>query len=193
MQDINVDKIQNDKNLINENPIKYKDIEFINEKCLMCKKKCENKIYKDYKIKNIYLCENCYKKEIKTHYKDDYFEIKFPENILKLKKDRKIRIKALGNKPIYDFNKFLKKIFFDNEGNFSLKEINEINEKDFSELKRIYDDMMLIKENPVKYFAEYQVSYINKQKMKLDVNERKLIENKLKLVLDNLMKLQEKY
>ena len=190
--DINDAKIQNDKNLINENPIiKYKDIEFIHEKCLLCKKKCENKIYKDYKKNNIYLCENCYKKEIKSQYKEDYFEIKFPENILKLKEERKIRRKALGNKPIIDFNNFINQIFFDKEGNFSTKEINEINDKEFSELKRIYDDMILINENPVKYFADYQVSYINKQKMKMNDNDKKLIDKKLELFLVNLIKLQK--
>ena len=191
MHDINDDKIQNDKNLINENPIKFKDIEFINEKCRMCKKKSDNKIYKDYKNKNIYLCENCYKNEIKSHYKDDYFEIKFPENVLKLRKERKIRIKALGNKPINDFNNFVNNIFFDKEGNFSTKDINEINDKEFSELKRIYDDMIFINEDPVKYFAEYQVLFINKPKMKLDDNEKNLIDKKLKLFLDNLIKLQK--
>jgi hypothetical protein len=193
MRNIIDDEIQNDKNLIKENPIKFEDIEFINQKCSICKKKTESNLYKDYKNKDkdIYICEICYRNINKKEHKNHYFEIKFPENVLKLKKERKIRRKVLGNKPINDFNNFLKKIFFDNEGNFSLKEINEINEKDFSELKRIYDDMMLIKENPVKYFAEYQVSYINKQKMNLDENGKKLIEKKLKLVLDNLTKLQK--
>ena len=182
--------INDDKNLKNEYPLKFKDIEFIHEKCLLCKKKCENKIYRHYKKKNIYLCENCYKKEIKSQYKDDYFKIKFPEKVLKLKEQRKIRIriKELGDKPIIDFNNFLNNIFFDKEGNFSKKEINEINDKDFSELKRIYNDMIFIKENPVKYFADYQVTFINKQRMKMDDHEKNLIDKKLKLVLNNLIK-----
>ena len=86
-------------------------------------------------------------------------------------------------------NIFLNKIFFDNEGNFSKKEINEINDKDFSELKRIYDDMIFINEDPLKYFSDYQVTFINKQKLKLNDNEQKLIDKKLKLVLDNFVKL----
>ena len=110
--DLNNDKIQNDKNLINKNPIKFKDIEFIHEKCFLYKKISDIRIYKDCKEYKLYLCENCYKKKIKSHYKDDYFEIKFPENVLKLKKERKIRINALGNKPINDFNNFLNNIFF---------------------------------------------------------------------------------
>ena len=186
--DYNDDKIQNDKNLKNENLIKFKDIEFIHEKCFLCHKKSENKIYKDYIENKLYLCEDCYKQNKKI-YKDNYFEIKFPKKLVDTIKERKIKRKELGNKPIIDFNKFLNNIFFDKEGNFSLKEINEISEEDFSELKRIYEDMILIKEDLLKFFADYQ-AFINNQKTKLDDNEKKLIEKKLELVMDNMVKLK---
>ena len=48
--------------------------------------------------------------------------------------------------------------------------------------------MIFIKENPVKYFADYQVTFINKQRMKMDDHEKNLIDKKLKLVLNNLIK-----
>jgi hypothetical protein len=51
--------------------------------------------------------------------------------------------------------------------------------------------MILINKDPGDFFAEYQSSYINIQKMKLDDNKRKLIDKKLKLFFDNLLKLQE--
>ena len=85
----------------------------------------------------------------------------------------------------------LNNIFFDNEGNFKTKEIKEINDKDFFDLKRIYDDMRLINEDPVNYFADYQVTFINKQISKMDDNERKLIGEKMRLVYDILAKLQK--
>ena len=182
--DYNNDTIQIDKN-----HILIKDIEFINKKCSLCHKKSENKIYKDFKENKSYICENCYNQNKKI-YKDNVFEIKFPKKLLDSIKERKIKRKELGNRPIIDFNKFLNNIFFDNEGNFSLKEINEINDKDFSELKRIYDDMRLIHEDLLKYFADYQVTFINPQKAKLKDNEQMLIEKKLKLVMDNLAKLK---
>jgi hypothetical protein len=85
----------------------------------------------------------------------------------------------------------LNNIFFDNKGDFKTKEIKEINDKDFSDLKRIYDDMRLINEDPVNYFADYQVKFINKQILKMDDNDKKLINEKLKLVYDILVKLQK--
>ena len=183
------DKLQNNKNVKSENQIKFKEIEFINEKCSLCNKRSEDKIYKDYKENKSYLCEDCYKKNKKI-YKDNVFEIKYPKKLLDFIKERKKKRKELGNRPIVDFNNFLNYIFFDKEGNFSLKEINEVNDKDFSELKKIYSDMRLIHEDILKYFADYQVTFINKQKSKLKDNEQKIIETKLKLVMDNLVKLK---
>ena len=49
--------------------------------------------------------------------------------------------------------------------------------------------MIFINEDPLKYFSDYQVTFINKQKLKLNDNEQKLIDKKLKLVLDNFVKL----
>ena len=122
--DIIDDKLQNNKNVKSENEIKFKEIEFINEKCSLCHKRSEDKIYKDYKENKSYLCEYCYNKNKKI-YKDNVFEIKFPKKLLDIIKERKIKRKELGNRPILDFNNFLNNIFFDNEGNFSLKEIKE--------------------------------------------------------------------
>ena len=99
----------------------------------------------------------------------------------------------MKGKPIQDFNKFLNNLFFDKEGNFSKKEINEINDKDFSELKRIFEDMKIINEDPIKYFVDYTVTFINKQKLKVDDNERILIDKKLKLVMDILAKISMKF
>jgi len=190
--DINDDIIQNDKSLKKEIPIEFEDIEFINEKCLKCKNKCDKKIYKDYTNKKICLCENCFKKDIKKNYKDNYFVINFPKNLIKLINERKLKGEKLKSKPILDFNKFFNNIFFDNEGNFSKKEINEISDKDFSELKKIFEDMKLINEEPIRYFADYQVTFINKQKLEVDDNERNLIDKKLKLVLDIFAKITKK-
>ena len=182
------DKIQIDTNLNKKGQINLKYIEFINERCFLCKHRSENKIYKDYIEKKSYLCENCYNKNKKI-YKDKYFEIKFPKELLDIIMERKLKRKELGNKPIIDFNNFLNNIFFDNKGNLSTKEIIEINDKDFSELKKIYNNMILISEDPVKYFADYQISFINKPKLKLNDNEKNVVEKKLALFLDNLTKL----
>ena len=190
--DINDDIIQNDKSLKKEIPIEFEDIEFINEKCSICKTKCDKKIYKGYTKKKIFLCENCYKKDIKKDYKDNYFVINFPKSLIQLINERKLKGEKLKNKPILDFNKFLNNIFFDKKGNFSKKEINEISDKDFSELKKIYEDMKLINEDPIKYFADYQVTFINKQKEKVDDNEKNLIDKKLKLVMNILAKITNK-
>ena len=187
--DINDDIIQNDKSLKKENQIEFEDIEFINDKCSLCKKNFEKIIYKDYTKKTIILCEKCYKKNIKKNYKDNYFVINFPKNLIKLINERKLKVEKLKGKPIQDLNKFLNNLFFDKEGNFSEKEINEINDKDFSELKRIYNDMKIINEDPIKYIADYQVTFINKQKLKVDDDERNLIEKKMKLIMDNLAKI----
>ena len=50
--------------------------------------------------------------------------------------------------------------------------------------------MRLIHEDCLKYFLDYQVTFINKQKLKLKDNEQKIIDTKLKLVMDNLVKLK---
>ena len=50
--------------------------------------------------------------------------------------------------------------------------------------------MIFINENPVRYFVDYQITFINNQKKKLDDNEKNLIDKKLRLVLINLNKLQ---
>ena len=188
-QSVNLGDINNDKNknLINEMQINFKEIELVDTKCFYCKKKCKNKIYKDYRA-NIYTCETCYKIKIEKSDYNNFFEIIFPSELIKYLNEKR---KELNNKPINDFNMVLKNIFFDKEGNFKTKEIKEINDKDFFEIKRIYDDMKLINEDPVKYFADYQATYINKQILKLDDNERKLIVEKLKLVYDILAKLQK--
>lgn len=51
--------------------------------------------------------------------------------------------------------------------------------------------MKLINEDPVKYFADYQITFINKQISKMDDNKRKLIGEKMRLVYDILAKLQK--
>ena len=186
-QSVNLWDKNNDKNknLINEMQINFKEIELVDKKCFYCKKKCKNKIYKDYRA-NIYICEECYKNKINKSDYNNFFEIIFPSELIKYLNEKR---KELKNKPIEDFNMILNNIFFDNKGDFKTKEIKEINDKDFSDLKRIYDDMRLINEDPVNYFADYQVKFINKQILKMDDNDKKLINEKLKLVYDILAKL----
>ena len=188
-QSENLWDIDDDKNLKKQIQINYKEIELVYTKCLLCHKKCNNKIYKDYRG-NKYICENCFKKKIKNSDYDNFFEIKFPPQLINyLIKKRK----ELGNKPVDGFNNFLNNIFFDNEGNFKTEEINKIDEKDFLELEKIYNDLRLINEDPIKYFADYQNAFINKQKVKFDDIKKKLIDEKLKLVVDILIKLQKQY
>ena len=175
------------KNLKNEMQINFKEIELVYMKCFYCKKKSNNKIYKDYRV-NIYTCEKCYKNKIDKSDYNNFFEIIFPSELIKYLNEKR---KELKNKPIEDFNMILNNIFFDNKGDFKTKEIKEINDKDFTDLKRIYDDMRLINEDPVNYFADYQVKFINKQILKMDDNDKKLINEKLKLVYDILVKLQK--
>ena len=177
----------NDNSFINEIQINYNEIELVYRKCYFCKNFCNNKIYKDYR-QNKYICQMCFKKEIqKTDY-DNFFEIKFPPQLINYINRKR---KKLGNKPVESFNKVLNNIFFDNEGNFKMKEKNEMNENDFFEVEKIYNDLILINENPVEYFADYQNAFINKQNLKLDNNEKNLINEKLKSVCNILIKLQK--
>jgi len=187
-QSENLWDIDDDKNLKKQIQINYKEIELVYTKCLLCHKKCNNKIYKDYRG-NKYICENCFKKKIKNSDYDNFFEIKFPPQLINY---LDIKRKELGNKPVDGFNKVLNNIFFDNEGNFKTEEINKIDEKDFLELEKIYNDLRLINEDPIKYFADYQNAFINKQKVKFEDIKKKLIDEKLKLVVDNLLKLKNK-
>jgi len=184
-QSENLWDINDNKNLINQIQINYNEIELVYTKCYFCHKKCNNKIYKDYRG-NKYICEICFKKKIKKSDYDNFFEIKFPPQLINyLIKKRK----ELGNKPVENFNIVLNNIFFDNEGNFKTKEKNEINGKNFFELEKIYNDLILINEDPIKYFADYQNAFINRQKLKFDDNKRNLIDQKIKLVMNNLLKL----
>jgi len=164
-------------------------------KCHKCEKKNDINIFQCVCCENYYLCQDCYNENndktlcFHKHRFLYFFEIKFPKELMK-KINKKRKVDKNYNEVINRFNDALNNIFFDKDGNLSYKKYN----KDLShieKLKRLFDDMNRINEDPFKYFEEYKTFYINPNLRKIE-NEGKqkeiilLIEEKIQLFMLNL-------
>jgi hypothetical protein len=172
------------------------NIQFIKNKCNKCDKQNENNIFQCVICENFYLCQACHKENNKSnkniHEHKDFFEIKFPAKLME-----KIKLKEKHDKEYYEtiekFIDFLNGIFFDNNGNFS-KQKFVVNNSNTKILKNLCNEMIIFKEDPLKYFEDYKKYTIN-PKIESITKEGKqeemvqLINEKLKIIFDNLFKL----
>jgi len=188
----NSDNTPQNKNIIKNNKLKIngkyciKNIEFINNRCKKCYEKCLESIYKCVLCDNLFLCKNCHKNNIKgkMHEHNDFFEINYPKEVIKqFKEDINENIKI--NNIINSFYELLKSIFFDKNGNISLKAFND---SDIKNLKQICKDMKSFNEDPQIHFSKYHKIFINDkfQQLNSEIDKRKFAD-KLALFF-NLMK-----
>ena len=174
-QNKDIEQIKNDK-LKNEKRIfLYKEnFDFINNKCNNCSKQNTSHIYRCAFCKDYYLCSKCLKDNEKKDKKNQehiyFFEIIFPEKLLKL-----IELAKNKDKKYYSiiekFNDFLNKIFFDDKGNFSLEKYNVNN----TILKPLVKEMKSINESPLSYIEDYKITCLNFEIEKLK-NKNKLTD-----------------
>ena len=162
----------------------FEKIEFINSKCNNCNQLCKKINYKCVLCDNYFLCEACHKicRKNKLHEHFDFFEIRYPNEVIrqiqeKLKEAANLR-KALGT-----FYGLLNLIFFDKNGDLLIKEFNK---NDIKNLKQICKDMKSANADPMEYYSEYKITFINSQLDKLEEKSKEILSNKIKIFLINL-------
>ena len=191
---LNLDSNENKKN--EKKLLIRQDVRFIKNKCNKCGKQNDNNIFQCVKCENYYLCQVCYKENIKTnkklHEHKHFFEIKFPDNLMEKIKQKEKKDKEYYE-TIYKFNDFLNNIFFDQNGNLSKQKYNA-NRKNNGKFKNLCNEMNKIKEDPFKYFEEYKKETINPKIENMEKEGKQeemifLINEKLNLISNNLFKL----
>ena len=163
-------------------------LDFINKACKNCYNNSLKIIYKCVLCDDYFICNNCYKKRTEFHEHNDFFEIKYPDEIRRQMQER------INNNTIYKiiinkFNVILKDIFFDKNGNLSTKEINDFNKYN---LNQICKELNSIDESPTNYFSEYKMTYFNqKQIEKFNKEDQKKICNKIILLANKLSEIEK--
>ena len=163
---------------------KLEKLEFINNICDNCKNDILDKIYKCVLCDNYYLCDTCHKNKNKFHEHNDYFDIKYPPEVINQKKGN-IKKNNSYDAVINQFNEFLNKIFFDKNGNLSFKEIHN---SDLKNIEIIFKKMKSINESPVTYFAKYQAFFINKQLKDINPEIRENIKKNIDILYSEISK-----
>ena len=161
-----------------------KNIIFINNRCQKCDCKNLESIYKCVLCDNLFLCKNCHKNNNKNkiHEHIDFFEINYPNELIKQIKDN-IKENKRFNNIINNYYELLRNIFFDENGNISLRSIQDC---DTQNLKQICKDMKSFNIDPINYYSEYKI-YIKNELMKNNSEEINLaIMAKETLFLKNL-------
>ena len=174
------DKLKNEKRVF----LYKENFDFINNKCNKCSNQQASHIYRCTFCKDYYLCSKCLKenekKDKRFHEHIYFFEIIFPEKLIKL-------IELAKNKDekyysvIDKFNDFLKQIFFDDNGNFSLEKYNANNTK----LKPLVKEMKSINESPLSYIDDYKITCLNFEMEKLK-NKNKLTDEMIYLIPEKI-------
>ena len=159
------------------------DMKFIKNKCKNCNKYSDKNIYLCIFCDKYYLCDNCYKnnnKNKKFHEHEHFFEINFPNYIIK--KYHELEILRF-NYTINSFYNIINNIFFDENGNISTKQINlDV----FNNLKEICIDMKNVRADPNEYYTEFQNVYIKKELKKMEEESKSLIYDKINIFLVKL-------
>ena len=173
-------KLKNEKRIF----LYKENFDFINKICNKCSNQNNSNIYRCAFCKDYYLCSKCLKenekKEKQYHEHIYFFEVIFPEKLIELielakNKDEKY------NSIIGKFNDFLNKIFFDDNGNFSLEKYNANNTK----LKSLVKEMKSIKESPLSYIDDYKITCLNLEMEKLK-NQNKLTDQLVYLIPEKI-------
>ena len=161
-----------------------KRLEFINNICENCKESSLKNIYKCVICDNYFLCEKCYKinNKHKFHSHDDFFEIHFPSGVKKqIKEENKPSINV--NITIEKYNKLLQEYFFDENGELLLNEKKQI---DLRILKTICKEMKNFKNDPIDYFANYKICFLEKPKKELKDKQLDFVQKKMEAIFVNL-------
>ena len=158
-------------------------LDFIKNNCKNCDNQSLKNIYKCVLCDDYFICNNCYKTKNKFHKHNDFFEIKYPDEIIRQIQQR-INNNITYDKIINKFNVILKDIFFDKDGNLSTKEINNF---DKYNLNQICKELNSINESPSTYFSDYKKTYLNQKQLEQFKNaDQKLILNKMILFVNKL-------
>ena len=163
-------------------------LDFINNECKKCNNQSFKNIYKCVLCDDYFICNICYKNKNKFHEHNDFFEIKYPDKIIRQMQEE-IKNNNTYNNIINKFNVILKDIFFDKDGNLSTKEINNF---DKYNLNQICKELNSINESSTIYFSEYKMTYLNQKQLEQFKNaDRKLILNKMILFVNKLSEIEK--
>ena len=170
--------IINNKLKENGKDYNFENIEFINNKCNNCKQLPKKINYKCVLCDNYFLCEACHKicRKNKFHEHFDFFEIRYPNEVIKQMQEKITEATKL-RKTLASFYGLLNFIFFDKKGDLLIKEFNK---NDVKSLKPICKDMKSVNADPMEYYSEYKLTFINDQLDKLNEESREILSNKIK-------------
>ena len=170
--------IINNKLKENGKDYNFENIEFINNKCNNCKQLPKKINYKCVLCDNYFLCEACHKicRKNKFHEHFDFFEIRYPNEVIKQMQEKITEATKL-RKTLASFYGLLNFIFFDKKGDLLIKEFNK---NDVKSLKPICKDMKSVNADPMEYYSEYKLTFINAQLDKLNEESREILSNKIK-------------
>ena len=184
----NQNEIINSKLKENGKDYNLSKLDFINNECKNCNRQSFKSIYKCVLCDDYFICNNCYKSKNKFHKHNDFFEIKYPDEIIR-QIQKRINNNNTYNKIITKFNVILKDIFFDKDGNLSTKEIYDFNKYN---LNQICKELNSINESPTNYFSVYKMTYLNqKQLEQFKKADQKLILNKMILLVNKLSEIEK--
>jgi len=197
----NTNTKKNDINEKDKDTVYIRDIQFINIKCNKCERKNDIKIFQCMSCKDYYLCQDCFiennnkTQRFHKHRFLYFFEIIFPKEFMEQIRKKRIDDKNY-NEIIDKFNDTLINIFFDGKGNFSNKKYN-MDLSHIEKLKTLCNDMNKINEDPLKYFEEYKILYINPALQKIEKEGKQkeivtLIKEKIQLFTINLKNYSKK-
>ena len=183
----NQNEIINKKIKKNGNYI-FKKLDFVNNKCNHCERTTLKINYKCILCDNYFICNNCYKKRKEFHEHNDFFEIKYPDEIIRQLQER-INNNTSYNIIINKFNNLLRDIFFDKNGNLIIKEKYDFNK---CNLNQICKELNSINESPITYFSEYKTTYLNqKQLEKFSKEDQKKIINNMASLANKLSEIEK--
>ena len=183
---INDSSLKNNKK--NNTNYDLKALEFVKD-CNNCHTLNPRIIYKCVVCDNYFLCQKCYQTKKKFHEEHEFYEIIFPPKIIS-QMQSKIQNYNKCSKALDNFNILLKKIFFEKNGNLSLKKITE---SDLKPLQQICRDMNSDNESALIYFTEYKNSYINNISFeKINKEEKIIIADKLVIFSNKLYEYENK-
>ena len=173
--------IPNQKLKENGKEYNLKKLEFI-KYCNNCEKLGKKVIFKCVLCDNYFLCDICYKTRNKFHEPHEYFEIRYPNEVIRQIQER-LNENSKLNRSVNSFYTILNNIFFDKKGNLVKKELNK---NEIKNLKQICKEMKSVNADPMEYYSEYKLTFINCQLEKLDEESTKLLSEKIKLFIINL-------
>ena len=157
-------------------------------KCNLCTNIYFENVYNCLFCESFYICKNCYKslnkKKINAqheHEQEYFYEIIIPNTIKEI---------FNYNTTLQEFNDLLRKIFFDDKGNF-IK--NDLNDNEFKKInKHLIPDFISRYQNAFPYLTKYKEDIINPMLNCLPKDEQSLINGRFNAFNLKLQKIKDK-